>query len=350
MNMTGTIIVLGKSVFSYLFLIFCCILIVLSGLGGAGKVDAADISTLTFVYYYPDAPVLTPFDIFDNMDSLSLIIEKAIEVEVKINKHIFKKREDFEGFKAKNTIDFLIADPVYWMQVQDMDSMRPIVVMEIDGDIYHKRVLYVLNETDATSLPDAKEQKIAMTFPYIPGTKIYQKLFFNNYLNPDTYFSDIQKVDTSASAILSVLYHDAFAALVPEYHQSIQSTEKNQKIKPIFKTGRILNGIFLCNRVRINQTWEQSIKTHMIALKNNEAGKLLLQNLRITNFKSLEENELRKFFQLSMTSQWDNPLELLEPSYLPPDFYYQSENINFPQPQPAISDTIAIPIPYKPTE
>ncbi|MFC1851177.1 phosphate/phosphite/phosphonate ABC transporter substrate-binding protein [candidate division CSSED10-310 bacterium] len=271
-----------------------------------------------FIYYYPDAPVLTPFDIFDNIEALSLVIERSIPGKTKVVRRLFKRREDFQEYLPTQLPDFLIIDPIFWVQMEQREVYTPLLVMNIDNSTSHTKKLIVSSDSPIKSLKDMQGKNLATTLPFTAENEILSNLYFQSFINPSFYFQSIKRVDNSGSALLSVLYRDAAGALIPSYLKGLKEDHVVGKIRPIFESKSILNGIFAVNKNTVSTTIREAIKKRFLNLRQTREGKKTLAKLRISTWATIDPVSLLDLSRRCIISRWHNTAEIMEAHYLTP--------------------------------
>ncbi|MFC1851175.1 phosphate/phosphite/phosphonate ABC transporter substrate-binding protein [candidate division CSSED10-310 bacterium] len=297
-----------------------------------------------FVHYYPDAPALSPFDIVDNMDDLSLEINRASNSTIEITNHIFKRREDFEAFSPGTQVDFMVIDPLYYLEMNQRNLYQPLLIMNIQGSIVHRKKLIVLQESQWKCIKDLHRTILAVTLPSEREVAILTNLYFNSFIDPIRFFKSIKKVDNSASALLSVMYKDAAGALVPTYNKGYRDHLSAGKIRTIYETTSIPNGIFAVNTKTVSPQFIKAIIKRFLHLQGTVAGQEILKKLRITSWTILDDKIFPGLAHDTTTSRWQDLGSLMEACYLSPPAS-KREWFTFPRPSPIAPHVDQIPEP-----
>jgi len=288
---------------------------------------------LLLAYYFPESPVLSPFDVFDNLDLLCIHLSAALPGTPDFEKHIFKKKEDFERFRPRNRIDLLIVDPIYSSQMQDSQWFEPACIMKIDGNITHTKDLTVLSEAHMMNLHDCRASKIALTSSFHDDQLIIKNLFFQNYLDPETYFKSILKVDNADSALLALMYRDADAAIIPSYNAAYKENTDAGKIRILYKTGPMLNGILMVNTQSLEEDAIARIQKSLSNLHLSAEGRQLLAKLKIEQWLVFDNSQMHETMQ-TRPQPWTKPEKSMAACYLKPSLEFPVKTPNFPEPVP----------------
>lgn len=275
------------------------------------QTEKSKITAYNFIYYLPDAPIITPFDIFKNMDTMAVQLQDMFQNKPIISKHIFKKRKDLEAFLINNRADFMIIDPYFWFTLKQRQEIEPLMVMEINHKTTHFNKLVTLSQEPGNNLKNFKNRSLCIT---IPTDKhfILQDVYFKGFINPLQYFSSLKYVDTNASALLAVLYNDVTGAIVPEYTKELRENISSSKIKTIYVTPSLLNGIFAVNTRTIHINMRKKIIEMSKNMIQTKAGRNLLNKLCINSWKRITKEQL-KLVAMQFQRKWKDIFIWMEP-------------------------------------
>ncbi|MFC1852103.1 phosphate/phosphite/phosphonate ABC transporter substrate-binding protein [candidate division CSSED10-310 bacterium] len=279
------------------------------------------------VLFFPDHSFSDPTDAIETMSAMFDLIKAELNDSAHFTVKFFKKEFEFNKHLQTNPCHFAIVDTAWFLENHLKFGCKPLLVGMKDKSYYYQKSIYVLADSGIKSVRDLRGETIAVTAADKYSLKILSHILFQGEIDINSYFKTLILVDSMESAIYSLRFKEAAAAVLTIDHPKVKSMELTNELERILMPAKILFPPLVFFESNVSPELVQKVKKSVIHLAILEGGQNILSKFGLSRWETVpvaDYQRLEAILQKDIAHLYPRHMEgILDQSLLPMELTWQ---------------------------